>query len=554
MSQPDNTENDVRIERAGLLGRIILNRPSAINALTHDMALRIDRTLCDWSTDNSVGAVLITGAGERGLCAGGDIRAIYRDATEGGTATLDFWRDEYRLNARIAGYPKPIVAIMHGLVMGGGVGISAHASQRIVTDGSVLAMPEVGIGLVPDVGGTWLLARAPGELGTHAALTTARLGPGEAIELGLADWYVPAEHLPALIAALSDLPPGEDDPHSAVGEVIQSAASLAPHSTLSEARHWIDRCYAADTVEEILRRLADSPESAAASAPKEIAGKSPTALKVTLEALRRARRLGSLEAELNQELRVSARCFAAPDLAEGIRAQVIDKDRNPRWSPATLEQVSAADVTGYFAPLGAGELGLVEPESSPTGAAMSNTEVQTRGPIAVIGLGNMGGPMAANLVAAGHRTIGFDLSEAARQRAAEAGVRLAGSAADAAREASVVITMLPAGRHVLECYLGRDDADGPVGSSADGIVAAARPGALLIDCSTIDVGSAREAHAIAAKAGLLSVDAPVSGGVVGATAATLTFMIGGEPAALAAAEPILARLGRRTVRCGGAGA
>jgi enoyl-CoA hydratase len=363
-SGADDTGNDVLIERVGLLGRITLNRPSAINALTHGMALRIDEALRAWSSDDSVGAVLITGAGERGLCAGGDIRAIYQDATGGGSATLDFWRDEYRLNARIARYPKPVVAIMHGLVMGGGIGISAHASQRIVTDGSKLAMPEVGIGLVPDVGGTWLLARAPGELGTHVALTTARLGPGEAIELGLADRYVPARNLPALVAALCDLPPGEDDPHGAVGEVIQSAASLAPHSVLSEARYWIDHCYAADSVEEILRRLSDSPEPEAASAPKEIACRSPTALKVTLEALRRARRLGSLEADLNQELRVSTRCFTAPDLAEGIRAQVINKDRNPRWSPATLEQVSAEDVAGYFEPLGARELGLVEPEPS----------------------------------------------------------------------------------------------------------------------------------------------------------------------------------------------
>jgi 3-hydroxyisobutyrate dehydrogenase len=181
---------------------------------------------------------------------------------------------------------------------------------------------------------------------------------------------------------------------------------------------------------------------------------------------------------------------------------------------------------------------------------MSDTVAHTPGPIAVIGLGNMGGPMAANLAGAGYRTVGFDLSEAAGQRAAEAGVELAGSAADAVRGASVVITMLPAGRHVLACYLGSDNPERPV----EGIVAAAAAGALLIDCSTIDVSSAREAHAVAAKAGLLSVDAPVSGGVVGATAATLTFMIGGEPGALTAAEPILARLGRRTVRCGGAGA
>lgn len=346
--------SDVIAERTGILGRITLNRPKAINALTHAMAVEIDARLRDWATDPSVGAVLITGEGDRGLCAGGDIRAIYDDIGAGGTETLDFWHDEYHLNARIARYPKPIVAIMHGLVMGGGIGISAHAGQRIVTDGSILGMPEVGIGLVPDVGGTWLLARAPGELGTHVALSTAKLGPGDAIELGFADWYVPFDRLSALVAALGDIPAGESDVPGAVGSVIQDLAEPAPWSELAQHRAWIDECYAADSVEEILARL----EQAGQDAAKEIGGKSPTALKVALEALRRARGLGSLEEELNQELRVSTRCFTAPDLAEGIRAQVIDKDREPRWSPSALEQVGPQDVARYFEPLGDRELGL----------------------------------------------------------------------------------------------------------------------------------------------------------------------------------------------------
>jgi enoyl-CoA hydratase len=349
---------DVLFERVGQLGQITLNRPKAINALTHDMALAIDATLRDWAADPSIGAVLLTGAGERGLCAGGDIRGIYRDIGDGGTATLEFWRDEYRLNARIARYPKPLVAVMHGLVMGGGIGVSAHANQRIVTDGSVIGMPEVGIGLVPDVGGSWLLSRAPGELGTHAALSAARLGPGDAIALGLADWYVPAGHLPALAAALRDMPAGEGDPEAAAGAVVQDLAALAPPSELAAARHWIDACYSADTVEEVLARLLASGEPAAEEAAAEIRGKAPTAVKVAFEAQRRCRGLDSLEAELDQEFRVSSRCFAAPDLAEGIRAQVIDKDRQPRWSPPTLAEVTDEQVQAYFAPLGERELGL----------------------------------------------------------------------------------------------------------------------------------------------------------------------------------------------------
>lgn len=352
---------DVVMERTGILGRITLNRPKAINALTHAMAVEIDAVLRDWEADPSVDAVLITGAGERGLCAGGDIRAIHQDSLAGGTATLDFWHDEYHLNARIARYPKPIVAIMHGLVMGGGIGISAHAAQRVVTDGSVLGMPEVGIGLVPDVGGTWLLARAPGELGTHVALSTAKLGPGDAVELGFADWYVPSDRLEALAGALQDIPAGESDVPGAVGAAIQHLAEPAPWSELAQRRAWIDECYSADSVEEILTRLDKAGQDAATTA-KEIGGKSPTALKVALAALRRARRLHCLEDELNQELRVSTRCFAASDLAEGIRAQVIDKDREPRWSPPALEQVTEDDVARYFEPLGDRELGLVGPE------------------------------------------------------------------------------------------------------------------------------------------------------------------------------------------------
>ncbi|MBB3036823.1 enoyl-CoA hydratase/isomerase family protein [Hoyosella altamirensis] len=341
--------SDVLIEKSGRLGLITLNRPAAINSLTHDMARDIAAALAAWEHDDSVRAVAITGAGERGLCAGGDIVAIHRDAQGDGSQTKSFWRDEYTLNDQISKYPKPYVALMDGIVMGGGVGVSAHGSVRIVTERSAIGMPEVGIGFVPDVGGTYLLARAPGELGTHIALTTARLTAGDAIVCGFADHFVPSAELEALLAALS-----EEAPH----EVISRFAQPAPESELHTQREWIDSCYSADTVEEIVARLQRSATPEAGKAAQQILSKSPTALKVALRSLRSARRSPSLAVTLNEEYRVSLACLRSPDLVEGIRAQVVDKDRNPRWSPAQLEDVSDDLVASFFRDLGDEELGL----------------------------------------------------------------------------------------------------------------------------------------------------------------------------------------------------
>ncbi len=211
MTVPTGTA-DVLLRTEGRAGFVTLNRPRALNALTHAMVLAVDEALTAWEHDPAVETVVIDGAGERGLCAGGDIRAIHDDARAGGTASAAFWRDEYRLNARIARYPKPYVALMDGIVMGGGVGISAHGSHRVVTERSRVAMPETGIGFVPDVGGTYLLGRAPGELGTHLALTGTPVGAADAILAGLADRYVPAAGLPALADDLTRLPAGEASP------------------------------------------------------------------------------------------------------------------------------------------------------------------------------------------------------------------------------------------------------------------------------------------------------------------------------------------------------
>ncbi|MER7846282.1 enoyl-CoA hydratase/isomerase family protein [Kitasatospora sp. NPDC096077] len=332
------------------LGRIVLNRPRALNSLTHGMITTIRATLDDWAADDRVRAVVLTGAGERGLCAGADLRAMHADVTAGGAGTRAFFRDEYRVNALIARYPKPFVAVMDGITMGGGIGLSAHAALRIVTERTVIAMPETRIGLVPDVGGSRLLARAPGELGLHLGLTSASMGPGDALLCSFADHYVPSARLPGLLDALAD----GTDPVATVA----AHAEPAPPAELDGQRAWIDTCYRADTVEEIVERLLDSGVPAAKEAAELILGNSPTAVKVTLAALRRARTLPSLEAVLDQEYRVSCAALDGPDLPEGIRAQVIDKDRRPQWSPGTLAGVTEAEVARFLAPRPGDELGL----------------------------------------------------------------------------------------------------------------------------------------------------------------------------------------------------
>jgi enoyl-CoA hydratase len=342
--------NEILLRRDGHLGHIILNRPQAMNALTHGMVKAMTAALTEWENDDSVSTILLTGAGERGLCAGGDIVAIYRDTLDGGHETARFWADEYKLNALIARYPKPYVAVMDGVVLGGGVGVSAHASVRIVTERTKLGMPETGIGFVPDVGGTFLLSRAPGELGTHVALTAGAITGPDAIALGLADFYVSSDKLPALAEELV-----QGEVHTTVQEFAQN---YYPPSALAGERGWIDDCYASDDVLSILDALQYASAPAARDASERIRAKSPTALQVTLESLRRARRLSLLEEALDQEYRVSLRCLAGSDFPEGIRAQVIDKDRNPRWSPPSLAEVSTEAVEAYFADLGPTELGL----------------------------------------------------------------------------------------------------------------------------------------------------------------------------------------------------
>ena len=349
-SDSPDAVGEILLNEQGALGRITLNRPKALNSLTLGMVRTMTSALEKWRTDDRIQAVLIDGAGERGLCAGGDIRAIY-DAAKAGDETLPatFWAEEYRLNATLPRYPKPIIGIMDGICMGGGVGISAHGSHRVVTERSKVGMPEVGIGFAPDVGGSYLLARAPGELGTHMALTGAPVGAGDAIHCGLADYYVTSDKLDELAGGLAT---------GAVDETLEKFSEQPPAAPLEAEREWIDSVFAAGTVEEIVRRLRERPEAAAQSALKAIETKSPTSLKVTLRSLRSARLFDELEQALDQEFRVSLACVRLGDFIEGVRATLVDKDRDPKWSPSRLEDVDDEFVARFFAPLESGELGL----------------------------------------------------------------------------------------------------------------------------------------------------------------------------------------------------
>ncbi len=344
-ASPD-VEAPVLTRVEGRAGYIVLNRPKSINALTLEMVRIIRSTLTAWRDDERVQTVVLTGAGERGLCAGGDIVAIHRDAVSDQpaerTASATFWREEYALNAMIASYPKPYVAFMDGIVLGGGVGVSAHGSHRVVTERTSVGMPETGIGFVPDVGGTWLLSRAPGQLGTHLALTAGSVGAGDALELGLADWYVESAKIPSLLSALESERPGA---------AIAAHASISPEGKLTANREWIDSCYRGDDVAAILTALLKHPTPAAQAAAQTLATRSPTAMAVTLRALRSAAGFPDLNAALVQELRMVIRFLDCPDFAEGVRAAVIDKDRKPAWYPRRADDVWPEDIDRFFAPL-----------------------------------------------------------------------------------------------------------------------------------------------------------------------------------------------------------
>ncbi len=347
-------ESDLIARREGAAGVIRLNRPKAINAVTLQMLREIDKALDAFEADPAVAVILLEGAGERGLCAGGDIRALYESAKVKGDLGKILWREEYILNARIAKFPKPYVAFMDGIVMGGGVGLSAHGRHRVVTERTRLAMPEVGLGFFPDVGGTWLLSRSPGEIGTYFGLTGQTMNGPDAIYVRFADAVVPSSRLGALREALTMAHPGATS--GEVETLIDGFATGETAGPIAAMQSHIDRWFSHDRMEDIAAALRRDGSEQAEATLKTLIEKSPRGLVVTLKLLRLARASSSLEQCLVREYRAALEVFNSDDFREGVRAAVIDKDRNPRWSPPGIEEVTPEMLAPYFGEIGTDEL------------------------------------------------------------------------------------------------------------------------------------------------------------------------------------------------------
>jgi enoyl-CoA hydratase len=354
MSETSLIEPDLIARREGSAGIIRLNRPKTINAVTLEMFRDIDKALDAFEADPAVAVIVLEGAGERGLCAGGDIRALWESSKVNGDLGKILWREEYILNARIKRFPKPYVAFMDGIVMGGGVGLSAHSSHRVVTERTRLAMPEVGLGFFPDVGGTYLLSRSPGEIGTYFGLTGTTMNGPDAIYAHFADAVVPSVKLPALREMLTKVRPGTMA--SEVTALIDSFATGEVAGPVAAKQAEIDRLFGHDRMEDVVAALTRDGSELAQSALKTLSEKSPRGMVVTLKLLRLAREASSLEECLVREYRAALEVFRSDDFREGIRAAVIDKDRNPKWSPPDIEDVSPEMVAPYFAEIGADEL------------------------------------------------------------------------------------------------------------------------------------------------------------------------------------------------------
>ncbi len=352
------SEEDIVFEVKGSLGLITLNRPKALNALTHSMCVAIYTRLQAWKDDASVGAVLIRGAGEKAFCAGGDVIALYNSGKankEGDTSATewrDFFHDEYRMNAAIHDFPKPYIALMNGFVMGGGVGVSVHGSHRVASENTKLSMPETGLGLIPDVGGGYFMPRLAGEMGMYLALTGARVKAGDCVAMGICNSYVPASKHDALIAALI----AEDTlDGSAVDKVIASFSASIEAGEISAKQAEIDSFFNRSSVDEILDALKHDGSVWALGVAETLEKMSPTSLKVTFKQMRRGAEMG-IHDGLKMEFRVVNRILLADDFYEGVRSILLDRDFAPKWQPNQLSLVDDAKIETYFADLGELEL------------------------------------------------------------------------------------------------------------------------------------------------------------------------------------------------------
>lgn len=318
LAHADGAGADLLVEVQDRVGVITLNRPRAINALTHEMIMDIERALTLWADDASISRVRFVGAGERGFCSGADVRALREHVLAGSDQAVQFFTDEYRVNALIADYPKPTHAVMSGITMGGGVGLAGHCRQREADATTQIAMPETTIGLFPDVGSLWLLSRMPGRTGEWMALTGASVDASSALWAGLVN---------------------------EVDELLVHPDS----SWLAKARAWIDEGFSGETAGEIVAALAGSAHPEARAAAEVISNRSPLSVCLTLEALRRAREMGSVDEVLAQDLVLATNLMTREsDFVEGVRAQLVDKDRTPRWRHASVDEVSADEVESFF--------------------------------------------------------------------------------------------------------------------------------------------------------------------------------------------------------------
>lgn len=347
---------DVLVQTEGGIGRITLARPEALHALNTGMCAAILSALKGWADDPAVHLVWIGHQeGTRGFCAGGDIRMLATSGAGDAAEAREFFRTEYRMNAALKAFPKPVLAILDGVTMGGGVGLSVHGSRRVATERTLFAMPETGIGLFPDVGGGWFLPRLEGETGTWLALTGARLKGVDVAGAGIATHFLPSELVPALAKQVlaADF---SVDARGMLDEILRGLTHSVPEPSYAAHQRIIDRCFAPETAEEIVAALeADGSDWAQAEAAT-IRTKSPETVKVALRQLREGRRLKSFEENMRMEFRIGWRKVQSHDFQEGVRAVIKDKDNAPVWSPARLEDVSEADVARYFEPLGADEL------------------------------------------------------------------------------------------------------------------------------------------------------------------------------------------------------
>lgn len=344
-----NSEPEILFERRGTAGLVTLNRPHALNAVTLIMVRALRAQLDTWRDDPAVTRVVISGAGERAFSAGGDLRQVYDLGRTGRQdEALIYWREEYALNTIIKRYPKPYVALLDGIVMGGGVGVSVHGSHRVAGDKFLFAMPEVAIGFFPDVGATWFLPRMPGELGTYCAVTGERLKAADGVAAGIATHWISSSKFPELLDSLCG-----PDPVDAVVEAFDQSPGVGPIVSL---RATIDNIFAADTVEAIVANLdrdavAGGPRAEwAAATAATIRSRSPTSLKLALEQVRRGRSW-TFEECMQAEFRIVSRVVYGHDFYEGVRALIIDKDSRPQWQPQKLAQVGKHNVDRFFAPL-----------------------------------------------------------------------------------------------------------------------------------------------------------------------------------------------------------